>query len=138
MELRKLTAELSVAGQLSPRDIPALAGQGIKGMVCNRPDGEGGPDQPTFRAIEEAAAEHGITIVYQPVTPAAIGDSDATTFGQIVDELPKPALAYCRSGMRCTALWALSQSGKLSAREILGTAAKAGYDLTPLMPRLAR
>jgi sulfide:quinone oxidoreductase len=138
MELRKLTAELAVAGQLAPADIPALAAQGIKGMVCNRPDGEGGPDQASFAAIQKAAAEHGITVVYQPVAPAAIGDSDAATFGQIVDELPKPALAYCRSGMRCTALWGLSQAGKLSAAKIVETAAKAGYDLKPLMPRLAK
>jgi sulfide:quinone oxidoreductase len=138
MELRKLTAELAVAGQLTPGDIAAVAATGVKGIVCNRPDGEGGPDQATFSAIEKAAAEHGIAIVYQPVTPAAISDSDAATFGRIVDELPKPALAYCRTGTRCTVLWGLSQAGKLPARTILDTAAAAGYDLRPYLPRLAK
>jgi sulfide:quinone oxidoreductase len=138
MELRKLTAELSVAGQLTPGDIPAVAASGVKGIVCNRPDGEGGPDQPTFSAIEKAAVEHGITIVHQPVVPTAISDSDAATFGRIVDELPKPALAFCRTGMRSSALWALNQAGKLSVEDIVETASKAGYDLRPLMPRLAK
>jgi sulfide:quinone oxidoreductase len=138
MELRKLTADLAVAGQLSPGDIPALAAQGVKGMVCNRPDGEGGPGQPTFSAIEKAAAEHGISIVFQPVPSNAISDSDAAAFGRILDQLPKPALAYCRVGMRCTVLWALSQAGKLPVEDIIETAAKAGYDLKPFIPRLAK
>ncbi len=137
MELRKLTAELAVAGQITSGDIPALAAQGIKGIVCNRPDGEA-PGQTPYSAIEKAAAEHGITIVYQPVAPAGISDAEAAAFGQIVSELPKPALAYCRSGTRCTVLWGLSQAGKLPAAQILQTAASAGYDLKPFLPRLAK
>jgi sulfide:quinone oxidoreductase len=135
MELRRLTAELAVAGQIAPGDIPALAAQGFRGIVCNRPDGEA-PGQAPYDAIEKAAAEHGITIVYQPVKPAGISDAEAEAFGQIVSELPKPALAYCRSGTRCTILWGLSQAGKLPAGEIVRTAASAGYDLKPFLPRL--
>jgi sulfide:quinone oxidoreductase len=138
MDLRKLTAELSVAGQITSGDIPALAAQGIRGIVCNRPDGEGGADQATFAAIEQAAAQHGITIVYQPVKPAGISDADAAAFGQIVSELPKPALAYCRSGTRCAILWGLSQTGNIPAAEIVQTAASAGYDLKPFLPRLGK
>ncbi len=137
MELRTLTDELAVAGELTVDDIPAIAAQGVKGMVCNRPDGEA-PGQTPYGAIEKAAAEHGIMIVYQPVSPAAISDSDAATFGQIVSDLPKPALAYCRSGTRCAVLWGMSQAGKLPAREILETAARAGYDLSPFLRRLTK
>ena len=46
----------------------------------------------------------------------------------------KPALAFCRSGTRSTILWALSQSGKQSERELLRTAADAGYDLSGVVP----
>jgi sulfide:quinone oxidoreductase len=137
MDLRKLTAELSVAGQITSDDIPVLAAQGFRGIVCNRPDGEGSGQMP-YGAIEKAAAEHGITIVYQPVKPNPITDAEAAAFGQIVSELPKPALAYCRSGTRCTILWGLSQAGKLPAAEIVQTAASAGYDLKPFLPRLAK
>ncbi len=137
MEVRKLTGELAVAGQITASDVQTLAAEGIRGIVCNRPDGEA-PGQTPYTAIEKAAAEHGITIVYQPVSPAGISDSDAAAFGKIVSELPKPALAYCRSGTRCTVLWGLSQAGKLAPEEIVATAAKAGYDLMPFLPRLTR
>jgi len=137
MQLRRLTNELAVAGQISPDDVPGLAAQGIGAIICNRPDGEA-PGLPTFAEIEKAAAANGIKIVYLPVVPAAISDADAETFGKLVDELPKPVLAYCRTGMRSTALWALSQAGNLPVKDIVEAAAMAGYDLKPLLPRLAR
>ena len=137
MEPRKLTDELAVAGQINPGDIASLAAQGFRAIICNRPEGEA-PDQPAYSAIEKAAAENGIKAAFQPVIPAAISDADAAAFAVLLDELPKPILAYCRSGMRSTALWALSQAGKRPAGDIVGRAAKAGYDLRPLLPRLAK
>ena len=137
MELRKLNGELAVAGQINPRDVPELAAEGIRAIICKRPDGEE-PGQPKFSEIENAAAVNGIKIAYQPVIPASISDDDAATFGKLLEELPKPLLIFCRSGMRSTALWALSQAGKLPAKDIVQQAAMAGFDLRPLLPRLAK
>jgi sulfide:quinone oxidoreductase len=50
-------------------------------------------------------------------------------------ELPKPVLAYCRSGTRCAALWCLSQAGKRPLPDILARAQAAGYDMTAVMHR---
>ena len=137
MQLRRLTNELAVAGQVNPSDIPGLAAQGIRAIICNRPDGEA-PDQPTYAEMEKAAAANGIKIVYQPVVMTAISDADAEAFGKLLDELPKPVLVYCRSGMRSTTLWALSQAGTLPVEEIVEAAAMAGYDLKPFLSRLVR
>ena len=137
MQLRRLTNEIAVAGQVNPSDMPGLAAQGIRAIICNRPDGET-PDQPAYAEMEKAAAANGIKIAYQPVVPTAISDADAVTFGKLLDELPKPVLVYCRSGMRSTALWALSQAGTLPVKDIVEAAAMAGYDLQPLLPRLVR
>ena len=68
----------------------------------------------------------------------AISDADAEAFGKLLDELPKPVLVYCRSGMRSATLWALSQAGTLPVEEIVEAAAVAGYDLKPFLPRLVR
>ena len=137
MQLRRLTNELAVAGQVNPSDVPGLAAQGIRAIICNRPDGEA-PDQPTYAEMEKAAAANGIKIVYQPVVMTAISDADAEAFGKLLDELPKPVLVYCRSGMRSATLWALSQAGTLPVEEIVETAATAGYDLKPILPLLVR
>ncbi len=137
MELRRLTNELAVAGQIGPADMPALAAEGVRAIICNRPDGEG-PGQPTFAEMEKAATANGIKIAYQPVVATSISDNDAATFGKLLDELPKPVLVYCRSGMRSTALWALSQAGQQPVEDIVTAAAKAGYDIRPFLPRLER
>ncbi|MGA9764841.1 MAG: TIGR01244 family sulfur transferase [Rhodomicrobium sp.] len=136
MELYELTDELLVAGQIGPDTIPFLAGQGIRAIICNRFDGEE-PGQPSFQPVGKAAATHGITAVSQPVLmpPADITDEEAAVFGKLLDELPKPVLAYCRTGSRCAILWALSEARRRPFKEVVLAAMGAGYDLTKYAPR---
>ncbi len=134
-DIRKLTEDLSVAPQISTDDINTV-GNNFKSILCNRPDQEDA-DQPSYAEIETLAREQGITIKFQPVNGSAISDDDIDDFAQHIEDLPKPVLAYCRSGTRCTVLWALSQAGKQPADEILQTAAAAGYSLDALRPRIA-
>lgn len=105
MQLTKASDDLAITGQITANDIANLAGAGFKSVICNRPDHEE-PGQPTFDEIAAAAVEHGLEIRHQPVRDIAA--SDAAEFGAIYAELPKPVLAYCRSGARCTNLATLS------------------------------
>jgi sulfide:quinone oxidoreductase len=132
MDVRKLTDDMFVTPQIEVRDIPTLAASGFRAIICNRPDGEA-PDQPDFREIEQAAGEHGITILYQPVRSGAISEADVTTFQEAVATLPKPILAYCRSGTRCSALWSLSEAGKRPLQDIIERTLAAGYDMRGLL-----
>jgi sulfide:quinone oxidoreductase len=135
MELHKITEDLSVASQLDAADVPLIAAEGFRAIVCNRPDGEAA-GQPAFGLIEEAARAAGIKVAYQPVPSNAVSDADGAAFGKLLEELPKPVLAYCRSGTRCTILWALSEAPKQPASQIMLRAIRAGYDLSKLEPRL--
>lgn len=132
----KLTDDISVAAQIAPDSVAELAAQGFKSIICNRPDGEGA-DQPLFREIADAAARAGIETRYIPVTSGKVSDGDATAFGAALSELPKPILAYCRSGTRSTTLWALAMAGQRPASEIVEIARQAGYDVTGVMSRVA-
>jgi sulfide:quinone oxidoreductase len=116
--IKKLTDEISVAPQIKPSELGELAARGFRSIICNRPDGEGA-DQPVFSEVEQAAASLGLMTRYIPVTSGKISDEEAAAFGAALDELPKPVLAYCRSGTRSTALWALSQAGRRPASEIV-------------------
>jgi len=138
MDLHQITEDLTVTGQIDPAEIPLLAAQGIRSIICNRPDGEV-PEQAPFRMVEQAAAASGIEALYLPVVSNAITEADAEAFGEALEELPKPILAYCRSGTRSAVLWALSQAaGKRPIQDILSEAAQAGYDLSALSPRLEK
>jgi len=137
MELHRITEDLTVASQLDAAAVPLVAARGFRALICNRPDGEAS-GQPAFGPVEEAARAAGLKAVYQPVAPNAVSDADGAAFGKLLEELPKPVLAYCRSGTRCTVLWALSQAGKQPSGEILQRAKAAGYDLMSLVPRLEK
>jgi uncharacterized protein (TIGR01244 family) len=100
-----LSEEVSVAPQLSPNDMAALAAAGYKSVIINRPDYEGGPDQPTSEQVMAAARAAGLEVVYQPVVSGAMTQDDVVTFAQHLDSLPKPILAFCRSGTRCSVLY---------------------------------
>jgi sulfide:quinone oxidoreductase len=127
----QLTDGLWVAGQVSPDDIKEIAQNGVKTIICNRPDGES-MDQFSYQEIEQAAKAAGLEVAYCPVVSGRMTEEDVTLFKQLAQSLPSPQLAYCRSGMRSTTLWALSQSGEQPADILLATAANAGYDLSPL------
>ncbi len=135
VQIHKLTDGLSVAPQLSPADVAEVSKQ-FKSLLCNRPDGEGGPDQPLYADIEKLAREAGMTVAYQPVNGSEIRDVDVDDFEDQLADLPTPVLAYCRSGTRCTVLWALSEAGKQPADDIVRTAGAAGFDMDALRPRI--
>ena len=136
MTPKTLTAGLQVAPQVEPSDMPALAGQGIRAIINNRPDGEA-PGQPVNEALAEAAKRAGLTYRYLPVVSGQIDDGQVTSFAHALAELPGPVLAFCRTGTRCTTLWALAAARQGEPPdEILRIAAAAGYDLADLRSRL--
>jgi sulfide:quinone oxidoreductase len=135
MEPRKITRDLIVSGQVDPSEVADIAASGIRTIICNRPDGEA-PDQAPFSAVAQAAAAAGIEAIYQPVVSSAIGDAEVDAFGNALENLPKPILAYCRSGTRCAVLWSLSEAGKMPVQSILSQAMNAGYDLSPMASRI--
>lgn len=136
MDTRVLTPELSVSPQIFPQDVAALRAAGFRALICNRPDGEGN-DQPSFSEIEQAARAAGMDAVYLPVESGKVTDEQARQFGDALASLPRPVLAYCRTGMRSTTMWALSQAGKSSLADILESAHRAGYDMSAVTRRIA-
>ena len=109
MDIRTLTPDLSVTGQITPDQIAQIAAQGFRAIICNRPDGEE-PGQPRFAQIEQAARTAGLAAQYLPVTQADLTEAKAGTFADLLATLPGPVLAYCRSGMRSATLWSLAQT----------------------------
>ena len=104
-----LTEAFAVAPQLMPEDMQALADAGFKSVIINRPDGEGGAEQPTSAAVMTAAQAAGLQVRYQPVVSGSITDADVAEFSRSLHALPVPILAFCRSGARCANLYQSAQ-----------------------------
>ncbi|MFL9520470.1 TIGR01244 family sulfur transferase [Acinetobacter baumannii] len=137
MELKRVNQDFYVAGQITANDIVKIADQGIKTLICNRPDGEGA-DQPNVIEIEEAAQRHGLNVIYQPVISGKITDQQVTEFKQLYQNAQKPVLAYCRSGMRAISLWALAEVAPQDAALLVESGNKLGFNLKGLVPRILK
>ncbi|WP_194096252.1 bifunctional protein tyrosine phosphatase family protein/NAD(P)/FAD-dependent oxidoreductase [Marivivens aquimaris] len=135
MDIKTISKRLSVTPQITAADVLAIAEAGFRAIICNRPDGEGA-DQPTFEEIETAAKTAGLETLYLPIVSGKVGDDDAEKFGDALDTLPGPVLAYCRTGTRSATLWSLSQASKMSTTDILATTKAAGYDMGGVVRRI--
>ncbi|MGR3321349.1 MAG: TIGR01244 family sulfur transferase [Pseudooceanicola sp.] len=136
MDIRQVTPRYSVSPQITPDDVAAIKAAGFTRIICNRPDSENPPELQAA-AIGAAAREAGLEFVdipltYPTMTPDVIAGQMAAA-----EEASGPVLAYCASGTRCTTIWALGRATAGDAPEgLIETAAKAGYDLSGLKPRL--
>jgi len=135
MKFAKINNELTVSDQITIEDLKEIQAQGYKTIFCNRPDQES-EGQLTFSTIEKEAQNLGIKAIHQPVIGGQISDDDIAQFGSSFELAQKPIFAYCRTGTRCSMLWALSHAKILPIDEILSKAQIAGYDLSPIKDRL--
>ena len=109
VEIKRLSDEMTVSGQIFVDDVAELSKMGVKSIICNRPDGEGA-DQPNAVEIEKAAKDQNIDYHYLPVDPGNITEKDVDDFRQLYKTVAMPAHVYCRSGTRSSILWARSKA----------------------------
>ncbi|SEQ54316.1 sulfide:quinone oxidoreductase [Loktanella sp. DSM 29012] len=136
MEINMLDSTVSASPQIVPADIAQIRAAGFRSIICNRPDGEGS-DQPGFAEIEQAARDAGIVARYVPVTAGQISDADVAKFNAALADLPRPVLAYCRSGTRSATLWSFYAAGMRPMTDILAATKAAGYDMNGVARRIA-
>jgi len=103
MDIRKLSEVVSVSPQVRPAQVTEIARAGFRSIICNRPDGEE-QDQPAAAEVGAAAKAAGLDFAFVPALAGAPTDADARLMGRALAGLPRPILAYCRSGARSTKL----------------------------------
>ena len=108
--IQQLAPDVCVAPQLTPAAMAELAAMGFKSVVNNRPDFEHGPDQPSSAEIEAAARAAGLAYRHLPVDGGWQSPEEIAAFAQLLAELPRPLLAFCRSGARSTRLFMAAQA----------------------------
>ena len=134
MHIATVSPNFMVGPQLVASDLETVAAKGIKTIINNRPDYEG-PGQPLSADLAEAAASVGLEYVHMPVTGPGLTDEKASEFERVCSGAGGPVLAFCASGTRAIALWALGQAKTRHADEVLADVAEAGYDLAPFRAR---
>ena len=132
MQIVNISGLYNVSPQISLKDVEILSKKGFEKIICNRPDFEVHPNIQSS-LIEKVAIEIGISFEYLPLTFESMNAENIEKQLTFINESERPVLAYCTSGTRCAAIWALGQIGKMSKDEILKTTLESGYNLEGLL-----
>ena len=109
MDYRSITDHYAVSGQIEAADIAAVKAAGFKSVICNRPDAEHPGEASTADEVAQAAKSAGLEFRYIPVISGQITAENIEDHAAALADLPTPVFAYCRSGARCTNLYAMIQ-----------------------------
>ncbi len=137
MDIKQISENFAVSGQIRPEDVASIAAMGFNAIICNRPDGEAA-DQPTAVEIEQAASEQGLSFRYLPVISGKVADYDVTEFARNLHDLEGPVLAFCRTGNRSMTLWSMVESRRgVAVDALIQHARESGFDMSGLARQLA-
>lgn len=103
----RLDDYVSVCAQLYPQDLPAVAAAGYSTLVCNRPDSESN-DQPDTATMALKAKQLALEFHNIPVGGLSLSDDYVVRMADVMRRSNGPILAYCRSGLRSSLIWALA------------------------------
>ncbi len=134
--MKELPGDVFVTGQLLAVQMQALAEQGVMGFINNRPDMEA-PIQPRSEELETAAQSLGVDYFHIPMagglSPGII-DASVTAY----NNMPRPIVAFCASGMRSAALWAFAHVEKMGVNGVMDALATTGFNLEQIRAPLTQ
>lgn len=132
-DIRPVTETFAVAPQIELEDVPALAAQGFRLLINNRPDGEA-PGQPASSEMEAAARAAGLEYRHIPVRGGP-GPAEVQATSEALAATQGPVLAFCRSGTRSIVTWSLVRLVSGEPRdELVELGRQAGYELSGVLP----
>ncbi len=111
IQITKVSNDFSTAPQISVDEIAEIAQLGFKTIINNRPDNEGGAEQPTSKQLAAAAKNLGLNYVHIPVIPNNIQPAQVDAFSAAYSLAAKPVLGFCRTGNRAGSIFKLAQTG---------------------------
>lgn len=125
--VKRINDQLAVAmGQVTPEELQQAAQEGFKSVLNLR-----SPNEEGFLPDEQQQAETaGLKYVNIPVKPDGMSDALADQVLQEIDQLPKPALIHCKSGMRSgamTLMYVATQQG-MTADEAMAMGKQNDFD----------
>ncbi|MFT6916307.1 MAG: hypothetical protein ACJAWL_002641 [Motiliproteus sp.] len=131
MEIKELEPGFSICHALYPADMAEIKARGFQAIICNRMPGEA-EDHADDALLCQAAAASGLAWREIPVVPGDYTAEAIAAFGQALETLPTPLLAFCRTGRRAASLWVHSQAQKpgCDIGALLQAAHTAGHDVS--------
>lgn len=130
-----LSAELTVGPEPSASELADLAASGVRMVISNRPDDEDGVLLASAQ-MTEAAETCGLAFEHIPVEGRNPLEGSVVAFADALEDAEGPVYAYCKTGGRSAALWALASVRGFDNATLIEKCADGGHDIAMLEPKL--
>ncbi len=145
LDSMQLTAQIAVAGQLTPGQLAELKQRGFATIITMLPDGEE-VGQITSSQVRAEAHSSDMGYAYVPLPKGDIvPDGAVIALVHALASNPEPVILYCRDGRRAARTWSLmeaSRPGGADAATILAAVKASGHSaddmLDDIRARIAR
>lgn len=129
MHIKNLTTDYSCSAQITLEDLEELHAQGVKSLICFRPDGEH-VSQPMFDELTCKASELGIVCYYLPYEIEQVSPGLLASMYSAIEGAPKPAHAFCKTGRRAALPIAFSRMrGGENFETVIDEFKEIGFDV---------
>jgi uncharacterized protein (TIGR01244 family) len=132
-----LSDEIAVGEVPQADEIPILAKAGFRSLINVQPEGEV-MRLTDAASCQLAAAAAGLAYVHVPIESRLPSEAQIKTFTEALSAMPRPVYAYCYSGGRAAAVWALAVAPQTAPATIVQALELAGFDASSLSAALAR
>ena len=105
--LKSISGNHFVSGQIQIDDIEGLANFGIKLIINNRPDNEEF-NQISSELLKDKAESFGIKFIDIPFASGTLSKEKILDFSNLIKNNHEKSLFYCRSGARSSLIWGLA------------------------------
>lgn len=112
-----------------------LAEAGFRSIINNQPDTDGNLLMTTDEVAAESAAA-GLSYVHIPVEGRNPLEKDVRRFNDALTTLPTPIFAFCRTGGRSAALWAMASVMQHSTETLISRCHDIGFDISGLRHKM--
>jgi uncharacterized protein (TIGR01244 family) len=132
-----LSDEIAVGEVPQAAEIVILSQAGFRALLNVQPDGE--VARFADGAVTKLAVEAlGMAYAHVPLESRLPPEDQINRFAEAFARLPRPVYAYCYSGGRAAAAWALAVAPKTPPPQIVMALEAAGYDAGALRGALER
>mgnify|MGYP000928868104 FL=1 len=105
--IKSISGNHFVSGQIQIDDIEVLANFGIKLIINNRPDNEEF-NQISSILLKDKAESFGIKFTDIPFAAGTLSKEKILDFSNLIKNNHEKSLFYCRSGARSSLIWGLA------------------------------
>lgn len=112
-----------------------LAEAGFRSIINNQPDTDADLLMTTQEVATEAVAA-GLSYVHIPVEGRNPVEKDIRSFNNALATLPSPIFAFCRTGGRSAALWAMASVTQNDTETLISRCHDIGFDVSGLRHKM--